>query len=129
MVQWYESSVDRQLREAAERGEFDNLAGIGKPLPDHGREYEEDWWVKDWLQREGATSGIIPPSLALRREVEDLDQIVDRLRTEIEVRDRVAELNTRIHKARVGLMDGPAVLLPSLDADQVVAGWRDRRAK
>jgi hypothetical protein len=128
MAHWYESSIDRQLREAAERGEFDNLAGAGKPLPDHGKEYEDDWWVKDWLHREGATSGVIPPTLALRREVEDLDAIVDRLRTETEVRDRVAGLNTRIDKARVGLMDGPPVLLPPLDPDAVVTGWRERRA-
>jgi hypothetical protein len=128
MAHWYESSIDRQLREAAERGEFDNLAGTGKPLPDHGKEYEDDWWVKDWLQREGATSGVIPPTLALRREVEDLDAIVDRLPTETEVRDRVAGLNARIDKARVGLMDGPPVLLAPLDPDTVVAGWRERRA-
>jgi len=127
MPHWYESSVDRQLREAAERGEFDNLPGTGKPLSDHGREYEDDWWVKDWLRREGATAGVIPPTLALRREVEDLDDIVDRLRTETEVRDRVAGLNERITKARVGLMDGPPVLLPSLDPDRVLTGWRERR--
>ena len=73
MAHWYESSIDRQLREATERGEFDNLAGAGRPLRDHGREYDEDWWVKDWLEREGATAGVIPPTLALRREVEDLE--------------------------------------------------------
>jgi Domain of unknown function (DUF1992) len=57
MVHWYESSIDRQLREATERGEFDNLAGVGKPLPGHGSDYAEDWWVKEWLEREGATAG------------------------------------------------------------------------
>jgi hypothetical protein len=128
MVHWYESSIDRQLREAAERGEFDNLSGIGKPLRDHGREYEEDWWVRDWLEREGATAAVIPPTLALRRETEELEPAVDRLRTEREVRDYVAEVNARIAKARVGLMDGPPVVLPPLDADAVVAGWRERRA-
>jgi hypothetical protein len=128
MPDWYETAIDRQLREAAERGEFDNLPGAGKPLPDHGREYEDDWWVKDWLQREGATAGVIPPTLALRREVEDLDEIVDRLKSETEVRDRVAGLNERITKARVGLMDGPPVLIADLDPDRVVAGWRERRA-
>lgn len=127
MVHWYESSIDRQLREAAERGEFDNLRGSGKPLPDHGREYDEDWWVKDWLEREGATAGVIPPTLALRRETEDVEAKVDRLPTEREVRDYLAELNERIRKARVGLLDGPPVVLPPLDADRVVAGWRERR--
>jgi hypothetical protein len=124
MVHWYESSIDRQLREAAERGEFDNLAGLGKPLPDHGRDYEEDWWVKDWLEREGATSSVLPPTLALRREIEDLPRKLARLRSEREVRDYVDELNGRIRKARAGLLDGPAVVLPERDADQVIAEWR-----
>ncbi|WP_250037466.1 DUF1992 domain-containing protein [Paractinoplanes maris] len=128
MAHWYESSIDRQLREAAERGEFDNLRGKGKPLRGHGGEYEDDWWVKDWLEREGATASVIPPTLALRRETEDLEEKVDRLPTEHEVRDHVADLNERIHKATVGLMDGPPVILRPFDADQVVAGWRERRA-
>ena len=126
-MHWYESSIDRQLREAAERGEFDNLKGSGKPLSDAGRDYQEDWWVRDWLEREGATAGVVPPTLALRRDVEDLDGKVDRLRTEAEVRAHVAELNERIRKARVGLMDGPPVVLPPRDADAVVAGWQERR--
>src|SRR5689334_12326714 len=109
MVHWYESSIDRQLREATERGEFDNLKGAGKPLPDHGREYDEDWWVKDWLEREGATAGVIPPTLALRRAVEDLEARVDRLPAEREVRDYVAEVNERIRRANLGLLDGPPV--------------------
>ena len=128
MVHWYESSIDRQLREATERGEFDNLQGSGKPLPGHGREYEEDWWVKDWLEREGATAAVLPPTLALRREVEDLEARVDRLRTEREVRDYVAEVNERIAQARVGRLDGPPLLLPPRDPEQVVAAWRERRA-
>src|SRR6201995_3315351 len=115
MVHWYESSVDRQLREATERGEFENLPGSGKPLSDHGREYDEDWWVKDWLEREGATAGVVPPTLALRRGGDDLDTRVDRLRSEPEVRDYLAELNERIRKARVGRLDGPPVVLPPRD--------------
>jgi hypothetical protein len=128
MASWYESSIDRQLREAAERGEFENLAGAGKPLSGYGQEYEEDWWVKDWLRREGATAAVIPPTLAVRRAAEDLDERIDRLRTEAEVREYVAELNERIRKARVGLLDGPPVVLPPFDVEPVVAGWRERRA-
>src|SRR3954452_21177355 len=116
MVDWYESSIDRQLGEAAERGEVDNLAAAGQPLRDHGREYDEDWWVKDWLQREGATAGVVPPTLALRRETEELESRVDRVRTEREIRDYLADLNERLRKARVGLMDGPPVVLPPFDA-------------
>lgn len=50
-MEW-ESWVDRQIREAQERGEFDDLPGAGKPLPDRGRPYEEMWWVKRKLRDE-----------------------------------------------------------------------------
>ncbi|WIM99055.1 DUF1992 domain-containing protein [Actinoplanes oblitus] len=123
---WYESSIDRQLREATERGEFETLPSAGKPLAGYGGEYDEDWWVKDWLRREGATAGVIPPTLALRRAVEDLETVVDRLHTERAVREHVAELNVRIGKARRGHLDGPPVILPALDADAVVAAWSAR---
>jgi hypothetical protein len=128
MVNWYESSIDRQLREARERGEFDNLPGSGRPLSGYGGEYDEDWWVKDWVRREGEGAGVLPPSLALRREREDLDRQVDRRSTEQAVREYVAALNEQIRKARVGLMDGPPTLLPPIDADGVVRGWKQRRA-
>jgi hypothetical protein len=71
---------------------------------------------------------VLPPSLALRREREDLDRQVDRRHTEEDVRRYVAGLNEQIRKARVGLMDGPPTLLPPVDADAVVAGWRARRS-
>jgi hypothetical protein len=71
---------------------------------------------------------VLPPTLALRREVEDLHPAVDRLRTEADVRAHVAGLNERISRARVGRLDGPPVLLPPLDPEGVVDGWRERRA-
>ena len=120
---WYESSIDRQLREARERGEFDDLPGAGKPLPGAGGEYVEDWWVQDWLRREGETSGVLPPTLAVRREREDVQAYVARLRTEQQVRDHVARLNEQIRKARVGLLEGPPTLLPPLNADDIVREW------
>ena len=129
MTHWYETSIDRQLREAAERGEFDHLKGAGKPLRDHGREYDEDWWVKDWLRREGATAGALPPTLALRREAQDLRDNIDRRTSQEDVRAYVAGLNEQLRKARAGLLDGPPVLLPPIDAEVAVRGWRERRAR
>jgi hypothetical protein len=128
MAHWYESSIDRQLREAQERGDFDNLPGTGKPLPDSGQEYAEDWWVQDWLRREGAGGSVLPPTLQMRREIEDLERLVDTRHTEDAVREIVTRLNEQIRKARVGLLDGPPVLLRPFDADEVVRGWRERRA-
>jgi hypothetical protein len=126
MPSWYESVIDRRIREAQEQGEFDNLPGLGKPLSDHGREYDEDWWVKDWVRRENVT-GVLPPSLALRREAEDLLEIVDRRTTEASVREFVAGVNDRIRQARAGLLEGPPVVLRLFDPDEIVRAWRERR--
>lgn len=47
----YESVVERRIREAMERGEFDDLPGAGQPFPGAGEPYDEMWWVKAWLKR------------------------------------------------------------------------------
>ncbi|NNF65070.1 MAG: DUF1992 domain-containing protein [Acidimicrobiia bacterium] len=47
-----ESWVDRLIREAAERGEFDDLEGSGKPIEMLKDPYDENWWVKRWIERE-----------------------------------------------------------------------------
>ncbi len=54
----FESVVERRIREAMERGEFDDLPGTGEPLPDAGRPYDELWWVKKWLKRNELSPGI-----------------------------------------------------------------------
>lgn len=49
----FETWIDRQVREAEERGAFDNLPGAGKPIPDLHKPYDENWWIKR-LGRGGA---------------------------------------------------------------------------
>ncbi|MGW4467782.1 DnaJ family domain-containing protein [Micromonospora sp. NPDC004704] len=128
MSSWYESRIDRQIREAQERGEFDNLPGAGKPLPDRGTSYHEDWWIKAWIRRENLT-GLAPTSLRLRKEAEDLVRTLTGKPSEQAVRDSVADLNERIRRARQGLVDGPPVLLDTFDPDEVVEIWREQRAR
>jgi hypothetical protein len=126
MTSWYESLVDRQIREAQERGEFDNLPGAGRPLRGIGDEYDENWWIRDLVRRENIT-GVVPASLALRKEAEDLMETVATKKTESSVRKLVTDLNERILRARRGLIDGPPVVLPTFDVDDVVRAWRDGR--
>lgn len=48
----FESWIDKQIRLAQERGDFDNLPGAGKPIPLSGDVDDELWWVKSYLRRE-----------------------------------------------------------------------------
>jgi Arc/MetJ family transcription regulator len=126
MTDWYESRIERQIREAQERGDFDNLPGAGKPLRGSGEQYDENWWLKDLVRRENIT-GVLPATLALRKEIDDLLATVVKMPSEQSVRTLVGELNQRIVRARRGLLDGPPVMLGTVDVDRAVRAWRERR--
>lgn len=128
MSQPFENWIDRQIREATERGEFDNLPGSGKPLTNLAKS-DENWWIKQKLEREGIDlSTAMPESLRLRKEIAEIDQRLAGLRTEQLVRDHVAALNDQVRRSHRQRIDGPPVVLRILDADAVVARWRDGRS-
>ncbi|HSK56254.1 MAG TPA: DnaJ family domain-containing protein [Jiangellales bacterium] len=122
-----ESWVEKQIREAQERGEFDDLPGAGKPLPGLTGHYDEMWWVKEAVRRENISA--LPPALALRKEAEDLAAGITDARSEAAVRDLVADHNARVLDVLRRPQEGPPVVPHKLDADAVVAAWRQRRAK
>lgn len=118
-----ERSVEAQLRDARERGEFDNLPGHGKPLPNLDGEHDEMWWIRQWLRRENLS--FTPPALAIRKSVEDMLNGLDKLLTERAVRGVVDELNAQIRALnRTPQLDGPPTSLSPLDVEDVVARWR-----
>ena len=119
-----ESRIEQRIREAQESGAFDDLPGAGKPLPGRGEPYDEDWWVKDFVRREGI-AGDRAALVAVVAEVDGLPDRVDRLATESAVRAYVEDLNDRIVRARRGLADAE---LSTVEAERAVRGWRARRA-
>jgi len=124
----FESLIDRQIREAQERGEFDDLPGTGKPLRALDRPYTDDWWLNDLIEREKIGSHALPPALALRKEAQDLMASLPTHRSETEVRDAVADYNKRAVQVMRNPQRGPAAVVRLLDADEVVHAWRSRRA-
>lgn len=121
-----ETWVDLQVRRAMERGDFDNLPGAGKPIEDLGTEHDPNWWVKRLIQRERVT-GVLPPALQLRKDDAELDDRLDRLSVEAEVRREVEEFNARVLKARYTPVDGPPLVTQPRDVEATVAAWRERR--
>ncbi len=47
-----ESLAEKAIREGQLRGEFDNLAGHGQPLPDLDTERPSGWWANRWIEAE-----------------------------------------------------------------------------
>jgi hypothetical protein len=119
------SWVDLQVRQAMERGEFDNLPGQGKPIEDLGVEHDPDWWLKKLVEREHIA--LLPPALALRKEDAELEARLDAITVEREVRRELEDFNKRVVETRRQLQGGPPVVTPTRDVDAEVAAWRERR--
>ncbi|HSM02576.1 MAG TPA: DUF1992 domain-containing protein [Acidimicrobiia bacterium] len=104
--------VERQIRDAMERGEFDHLPGAGKPLPDVDRQYDPAWWAKRWLE-------------SARREdvAHELRQIVrvegPRLRAAADreaAAARAEEINAAIRQVNSGLSESERI--PTIDLER-----------
>jgi len=121
----FETWVDRAIREAEEAGKFADLPGAGQPIPGAGRPDDELWWVRAKMREEKLA--FVPPSLALRKDVEEIHDQAATKRSEAEVRQLVDDLNARINAANRTGISGPPVTLMPLNADRVVDTWRDRR--
>lgn len=112
----YRDLVEEQLREAMERGEFEELPGRGRRL-DLGED-SPDWWARrkmEELKRQNEVTGF------LRRLEESRDRIWS-LPDEPSVRSAAEDLNREIDEINPGLREEER-LLP-LDPDEAVATWR-----
>jgi hypothetical protein len=121
----WESWIDRQIREGAERGEFDALSGTGKPIPGRGQPDDELWWVRRKLASEGYDD--LPPTLAVRRELDAVRERIAATTDEGEVRRLVASINERIRYVNSHTVSGPPSTVGPLDVDEVVERWRTAR--
>lgn len=121
----WDSFVERLILEAQEAGEFDNLPGFGKPLPDLDEPYDENWWIKDKLRRERLS--LLPPGLQARVDVERAVEGIWSLANEAAVRLEVAAINEKIRRSNYSPAWGPSADLLPLDMDEVLRQWRERR--
>lgn len=123
-VSW-ESWVDQQVREAQERGEFDNLPGTGKPIPGIDEPYDELWWVKQKLRRENVEW--LPPTLALRKTRDDALDRASRAPSEAAIREIIADINAKIVECNRMPGSGPPTNMMPVDVEKIVRRWRDER--
>jgi len=129
--QYYESWVDKQIREAQERGDFDGLPGAGKPLPHLGDPDDADWWVKGYIKRENLDiSGALPTPLALRKEAAGFPESLADVRQESQVREILEDFNHRVKADRLRPAVGqlPPLIARTVDVEAALEQWRVLRA-
>jgi hypothetical protein len=98
----YLDPVERKIREAIERGEFEALPGAGKPIPDLDRHYEPSWWAKRWVERSRLEDEAAELQRVVRRETPLLKAAVDAeaaSRRVDELNRAIASINQRLDEA------------------------------
>lgn len=124
----HEDWVERQLREAQERGAFDNLDGYGKPLRSLDTPFSAQQWARDWVERSGGDlQAFLPPLLILRKERAALLEALPTFTSEAVLRETIADFNHRLLDQYRRPMDGPLIAVGVLNADQTVAQWQEVR--
>jgi hypothetical protein len=78
----WETLIERQIREAMEAGEFENLPHQGEPLPNDDNPYAGDWNLAFRMLK---NAGVAPPWIGADRHVRELlgrrDAILERAAT------------------------------------------------
>ena len=98
----------------------------GKPLEGLGESHDPDWWIRRKIEKE-QLRGLGPPALMLRVEDAELEERLDALTGEEEVREYLDDFNRRVIEARRQLLGGPPVVTPTRDVEAELAAWRERR--
>jgi hypothetical protein len=122
----FETWVDTQISQGMARGDFDGLAGAGKPLPRSALDETGHEWVIAKARKENLdVFGMLPPGLALKKEREDLPRRAEELPSEAAVRALGEDYNARVEAFWRRPQESRWSPVPGLcDVDALVVGWQ-----
>jgi len=95
----YEKIVEQRIREAVEKGEFDNLPGKGKPIP-----LEDDSHVPEELRlayKLLKNADCLPPELMEKKEILQMEDMLAAIPDEKERYKLMKKINFKIMKLNV----------------------------
>jgi hypothetical protein len=96
--------AERRIREAQERGDFDDLPGAGAPLDLH-----DDALVPEDLRaayRVLKNSGFLPPELETHREIREVEELLRRVDDDGERMQLVSRINFLLGRSAAGRRHG-----------------------
>lgn len=97
--------VDRRILEAMADGSWDDLPGMGRPLPDIDETYEPGWWARRWVKRQRRSDAADGLRRLIREEVPRLRTSRDRAAAQA----RVDELNELVVEVNRGVPEGEQI--------------------
>lgn len=121
----WDSWIDRLIRQAQERGEFEHNSLHGKPIPSLGKRRPDDWFAQELMVRENIDR--LPKTIQVRKNLDRALEAIGTAQDEDEVRDIVADINAQILDVNRKAASGPPSNMMPLDLDRVLATWQTGR--
>lgn len=112
MINGYQKIIEEKIKEAQERGEFDNLPGSGKPL-----DLEDESRIPEDLRLSHKVlknANCLPPELELRNEIRAMADLLSGIPDEEEKYRQIKRINLKI--TNLNMMGHSS---PLLDQDQI----------
>ncbi|MBW2558898.1 MAG: DUF1992 domain-containing protein [Deltaproteobacteria bacterium] len=94
----FQRIIEQRIKEAQDRGEFDNLPGSGEPL-----KIEDDSHIPEELRlayKILKNAGCIPPELQLKKEIRQMEDMLDKIQDEKEMYHHLKRINYKIMKLK-----------------------------
>ena len=92
----YNKTIEKKIKQAVEKGEFDNLPGKGQPL-----KLEDDSHVPEELRlayKILKNADFVPPEVQLRKEIRQMEDLLDDISDEREKIRQIKRINYKIMK-------------------------------
>lgn len=121
----FETWIDHQIRDAEQRGLFEQLPGAGKPQANLAEAEDPMWWAKQLLRREDVS--ILPPAIEVRVRAHKLREVLADFPSERALREAAEALNADIRRVNRMASEGPPTSQAPLDVEELVAAWRAAR--
>ncbi len=74
MIPGFEKLVEQRIKQAQEKGEFDNLEGTNKPLKFEDEHIPQELRLAHKILK---NSGFLPPEIELKKKISNTEQLLD----------------------------------------------------
>ncbi|MGM0428471.1 MAG: DnaJ family domain-containing protein [Thermodesulfobacteriota bacterium] len=95
----FEKIIEERIKEAQQKGEFDDLPGRGSPIV-----YEDDSHVPEDLRlayKVLKNADCLPPELALKKEIRQMEDMLDGIPDEKEKYRQIKKINYKIMQLNI----------------------------
>jgi hypothetical protein len=119
MISGFEKIVEERIRRAMERGEFEDLDGVGEPL-----RLEDDSHLPEDLRlayKILKNAECLPPEIELRRDIEKTEDLLTALPDTVEKYQTLKKLNYLILKLNAMRQTSIANEIPQYYAGKIVS--------